>query len=262
MINIKEINTQISFNLDFVFLNFSILDTTEDITKYKFDLYRSQSETTGFKMIFSNIRDFKFKDYSVNLNDPEIKYYYKIKVTNLSDGEFLFSDIQQLPSVSPDKYASYLNYIYSIYLNTVIESRDIFVLKKIRSGEQCECFDDVYGSRKQDKCKICFGTGYVGGYYPPEKIKVNFANTQSITESMEITGTFEQRSSLQFWTLGIPIIQENDIIIDSLTKKRYVVKNWQPSYKDGFLLRQTVIADNLAEASILNKIPLGGDFLI
>lgn len=256
MITIKEIQANPSYELDYIDICFSINDTTEDITKYRFDLYRANYETDEFKPVFFNLKDFHFKDYSVNLRNPESIYYYKIKVINLETKEFLFSDDKHLGFVSPDIYLNYFNYIYSTYLNLVINSRDMHFLKRMHSGELCECYDDVYGSRKQDKCLECFGTGYKYGFYPAINIKVNFSNVQSKTEEMNITGTFEGQNSIQFWTLGFPIMSEGDMIIDSLNKKRYIVKNWQPSIKDGALIRQTVVCDDLPETNILYKVPL------
>ena len=75
-------------------------------------------------------------------------------------------------------------------------------------------------------------------------------------EDMDIKGTFKENSPRQFWTSNYPLIQEGDIIVDTLTSDKYTVTSWQPSYKNGFLIRQTVQMTRLPEASIYNKIKI------
>lgn len=258
MISVKSLKADISFKFDFVNISFSIEDTTEDISKYRFDLYRSNGESDKFEPIFFNIKNMEFKDYSVSLYNPANQgYCYKIRIFNLNTNEWQFSDYVTISEVDPDIYCTYLNCIYETYLNTVLDSRDMYFLKKVRGGERCNlCYDDVYGSRQQDKCPKCYGTGYKDGFYPAITIKVNFANISSTTENLQPTGAFKEESNIQLWTLGYPTMQEGDMIVDSITKERYVIKSWQPSVKNGFVIRQTVICDDIPETSIYNKVPL------
>ena len=256
MIEFKDLKATTAYGVDFINITFSLEDTIEDLTRYRFDVYRSYAESGNFSVVFCNIQNFEFNDYSVNLLNPEVHEYYKIKAVNLDTNEFIFSEMFSTPYVNPDNYSYYLNSIYSTYLNDVVNGREMYLLKRIRNGELCICYDDVRGSRKADRCLICFGTGYKGGYFSQIPIKVNFANVSSITEGMNPAGTFEETSQVQFWTLGYPLIQENDVIVDSLTKERSKVVRWDPSYKDGLLLRQTITVDKLPEASLYYKIPI------
>lgn len=258
MISFKELKADASFGVDFINISFSLEDTVEDLTRYRFDLYMSLAENGDFKVIYCDIKNFEFNDYSANLLNEEIHQYYKIKAVNLDTNEFIFSDFFSTPSINADNYSYYLNFVYNVYLDNVTNNRKMYLLKRIRSGERCECYDDVRGSREADRCTICFGTGFKGGYYPPIPIKVNFANASSLTEGMNPSGTTQEESQVQFWTVGYPLIQENDIIVDTMTKDRATVMSWQPSYKNGFLLRQTISMNKIPEASLFYKIPIIG----
>lgn len=255
MIKFHELNASLEYGLDFVNITFSIHDTNEDLSDYQFDLLRGNSETDDFNQIYSNISDFECNDYSVSLLNPEVRYIYKIRATHIPTSFSIESDQFSYPSINADRYAIYLSNIYGMYLE-VLENKSMLVLKRKRTGVRCECFDDVRGSRMADKCDICFGTGYVGGFYKPKEIHVNYVTAPSKQESIDTKGTFEETSPIQLWTQNYPLIQENDILIDTLTGTRYTVSHWQPSYKTGFLIRQTLQAVKIPESSRLYRVPV------
>lgn len=256
MIQFKDFDVRTDFGFEFINIKFSIEDTIKDLSVYRFDLYRACAVTDEFELIYSNIQDFECNDYTANLLNDEIIYYYKIKATNFLTDESIVSDIIPTFKNKSDNYSYFITEVYNIYLDDVIDNDEILLLKRKRTGELCDCFDDVRGSRYGDKCTSCFGTGYKGGFYPSSKMKVCYLNAESIQEEMDIKGTFKQNSPRQFWTSNYPLIQEGDIIVDTLTSEKYTVGNWQPSYKNGFLIRQTVQITRLPEASIFNKIQI------
>ena len=256
MITIKKINVTNKFSIKFVNITFEIEDTYEDLSKYRFDLYKADTEFEDFKLAYSNIQDFECNDYNVSIQNPEVGYHYKIKITNTETGESCFSDTASLVTAREDEYTFFFDYIYNEYLDVVINNEEGILLKRKRTGQRCQCFDDVRGARNSDRCPICYGTGYVGGFYAPKKIKVCYLNATAKTESFKSTSTFESDSTLQFWTSGYPYIQENDLFINGLTGERCTITTWQPSYKNGYMIRQTIACEKLPESSIFYKIPV------
>lgn len=255
MITIKKINVSNKFNTKFINITFEIEDTYENLSNYRFDLYKAYCESDEFKLTYSNIQNFECNDYDISILNPEVQYHYKIKVINIKTGESSFSDEVALVTAREDEYTFYFDYIYETYLDTVIDNENGILLKRKRTGEKCECFDDVRGARNTDRCPICYGTGYKGGFFDPIPIKVCYNNATAKTETFSPTSTFEADSPLQFWTVGYPYIQENDIFINGLTGERCTVTQWQPSYKNGYLIRQTITCDKLPESSIFYNIP-------
>ena len=256
MIEFKSFDTRTDFGFEFINISFTIEDTIKDLSVYRFDLYRANAVTDEFKLVYSNIQNFECNDYSVNLLNDEIAYYYKIKATNIMTDETLFSEIIPTYKNTSDNYSYFITEVYDKYLNDVIANEEVLLLKRRRTGELCDCYDDIRGSRYGDKCQCCFGTGYKDGFYPPSKMKVCYLNAESMQEDMDIKGTFKENSPRQFWTSNYPLIQEGDIIVDTLTSDKYTVTSWQPSYKNGFLIRQTVQMTRLPESSIYNKIKI------
>ena len=256
MIQFKDIDIRTDFGFEFINISFELEDTTEDLSKYRFDLYRAYAVTDEYKLVYSNIQNFECNDYSINLLNDEVLFYYKVKATNILTDDFVFSDVVPATMRKGDNYQYYITEIYNKYLNDVVDNDEVILLKRMRTGELCDCYDDIRGSRKGDQCTSCFGTGYKGGFYPPSTIKVCYFNVESITEEMGIRGTFKSESPVQFWTANYPVIQEGDIVVNTLTADKYTVTNWQPSYKNGFLIRQTVQVTRIPEASIYQKIKI------
>lgn len=256
MIQFKDVTIRTDFGLEFVNIRFTIEDTKEDLFNYQFDLYSSAAINTGFELIHSNIQDFECNDYTANLLNDEIVHYYKIKATNLKTGESIESEAVSTIDGKSDNYSYYIKEIYDMYLENVIANSEVVLLKRKRTGELCECYDDVRGARLSDKCKSCFGTGYKGGFYPAIKLKVCFLNVEATQESMDIKGTFKENTPLSFWTSNYPLIEEGDIIGNLSTGDKYTVASWQPSYKNGYLIRQTVRTERLPGSSVFTKIPL------
>lgn len=257
MISIKSLYATSIYSSMFIYINFSIEDTVEDLTQYRFDLYRSNSPVDNFSLIHTNIIRFEFCDYCVDLSNPEIKYFYKIKIINTKTGKEFLSDVFTVDKEKEDEYTYYLQELYNMYLDTVINNNELLLIKKIRTGQRCDCYDDIRSSSSfGDKCKKCWGTGYLGGYYPPIKIMANFFNTAGAQEEMAPTGTIETKSSIQLWTPAFPIIQENDIILDTTTNQRSRVMSVRPSIKNGKVIRQTLEMIKIPEGELIYRMPI------
>lgn len=258
---VKIINASASFlnSTKFIDISFDIENTYEDLNNYRFELFKSFVEFNKFSLICSDIQNFNFKDYDVNLRNSEIKYFYKIKAINLKDGSESWSELIDGVYKEEDVHTKAIRSIYNKYLK-VIGRTSMILLKKIKSGTLCDCYDDIRGgSRKSQSCEKCYGVGYVGGYHKPTTILVNFQNYSGISENFSPKGVFEKETLIQAWTENYPLIQKGDIVIDQETANRYLVVNWQPSYKDEFLIRQTISLDKLPEANNIYNLAVTED---
>ena len=43
----------------------------------------------------------------------------------------------------------------------------IYILRYKKTGKKCKCYSQDFGKSKDPTCDICFGGGYVGGFYSP-----------------------------------------------------------------------------------------------
>lgn len=256
MLSLHDLKAIRDIDKGFVNISFSVSETVGNLLDYKFDLLRANAVNDEFKLIYSNIINFKCSDYSANLFNHEIKYFYKIRVTNTKTKKSFDSDYFTVFTANDDNYSFAINNMYQTYLDTVIGHEDFLLLKMKKTGEYCQCYDDIRNSSYEGECTDCFGTNFKGGFYPPINFKLCFFNNSSYQEELLPTGTFETQTPLQAWTSNYPVIQEGDILVDTKSMTRYKVMSWQPSNKNGYLIRQTFQITKIPESSVYYKIPL------
>lgn len=88
------------------------------------------------------------------------------------------------------------------------------IRRKIRPDdgiERCpDCYDEVYEQSTNPRCTTCWGTTFVGGYFPTEITKAIF---HSMNERIELTKTGLVRIVVPQVTIGSsPIVKEGDVI--------------------------------------------------
>jgi len=259
MITVDKITVSDQFGLDRLFVSFSIVNTTEDIANYRFDLYRSLNSENDFEAVAYDLKVFSYQDYSVNLYNRGLHYYYKVLVTELATGDSNWSGSFGSYLVNqPDNYAQAIMTIEAKYLTNVIANESMDLYKRRQSGQICSCVDEIR-KRANPSCPICFGTQLVGGYYPAEKILVNFTNVAQRQHRMESYGDFDDTSPIQLWTKPYPLIANEDVLVD-LHGDAHIVTNWVPSYKTHFLIRQTVSVSRIPRSSAFyNILRTGGE---
>ncbi len=101
--------------------------------------------------------------------------------------------------------------IYSSYLGI-----DVIIFSSIFAGEPCpKCYNPQLKKATNPTCKVCFGTGYVGGYSKPIFARVYLA-TQPQTTFTANPNTQLNRAWMFYFPSDLPVIA-GDII--------YVVQN-------------------------------------
>lgn len=259
MIYVDKISVTDQFGLDRLFIAFSITNTPESLDDYRFDLYRSLNPLNDFMPIATDIKTFSYEDYGVNLFNRSLHYYYKIQVTKISTNDSVWSEaVGSYMRSSGDNYANAIITIENKYLDNVVGNETFALYKKRQSGQICSCYDNVR-RRGQPDCPLCYGTMIVGGYYPPVDMKINFVNAAQRQHRMEPFGDFDDTSPVQLWTKNFPLIANEDVFVDQFGDA-YIVTNWVPSYKNFYLLRQTVAVTRIPrKSSFYNVLKTGGE---
>ena len=257
MIDVTKIEVLNMFNTETLLIRFAIEDTMEDINNYKFDVLRSNSPLTDYDIIEEDIKNFEYIDSNVNLYRSSLLYFYKIRTTNINSGEVATTDFYgQFTYREPDNIALTVMHQYDTYLDNVINNPSVHILQRKKFGTRCGCWDDIRMQRKKEFCEECYNTGYTGGYYSPVAVKINYLSTEAgMQQLIQQTDNGEQSNPIQAWIKNLPIVSIGDIIIDNINR-RYEVINWQPTTKNGYLLRQVLTLSKLPASNIAYKIPL------
>lgn len=74
----------------------------------------------------------------------------------------------------------------------------------------------------RDKCPLCFGTGIVGGFYPPIRIKINFNLTppkskELVPYGLKVTQLYDA------WTTRDPKLRSEDLVVRTSDGDRFIL---------------------------------------
>jgi hypothetical protein len=95
----------------------------------------------------------------------------------------------------------------------------VILLKRVWDGKTCSCSDSRRQHPKVKSCKLCFGTGYSGGYSQYDykrrndsRIMVMFGDT---VEDLKLGphSHLEQQYEPACWTLPSPAVRDRDLIV-------------------------------------------------
>jgi len=260
MLQISTVDIHNELSLDFLLITWTLKDTEETLDDYKFRIFRSFDYKTGFTPVVESdfvegIDFLEYVDNTIKLYKPDILPYYRIEVTNKNTGApRLDPKTAYVRHHIPDKYANVIVKHHRLALGQ-ISSHPFYHLRLRRFGNRCSnCWDSIRKAVSKSNCEVCYSTGYEGGYYKPQKIKLQslpyFLDTYSSPE-----GDFEKMSQVSGWTTNLPIINSGDLLIDSLNK-RYKVLRKQVTTKGQYILRQVLTYELLPISSIVYKIDI------
>jgi hypothetical protein len=132
----------------------------------------------------------------------------------------------------------------------------MFLLQRKHNGQLCPlCYDKIRKRASDSNCSVCYSTKYVGGYYSPVTIYTSLLNSAGKTNEFTINKDSESLAPIQLWISNFPLIRVNDVLVDR-NNDRFIVTNWQPTYKDYYLIKQIVQVQKIPKADIVYTFPI------
>lgn len=249
MIDVVNLDVDNSISIDFLYITFELSEAPSDLNDYTFTLQRSLNPNVAFTSI-ANVTDFKYVDRDVNLLNETVSYYYRVKTINNKTGESRYSDVKKSGEGNYDRWSYAIAEIERKYIKDVVGNRKAFLLNRIKYGEHCpECYNPNRECADSDTCKVCWGTGVKGGYYPPSEIYLNFYQAQGSSLLYGVQDVAEEWSNLQAWTLNFPKVKVDDIIIYG--DKRFIVNSVTETHKNGWVIRQVLGLNEIPKTNII-----------
>lgn len=103
----------------------------------------------------------------------------------------------------------------------------VTILKKKNYGEVCPyCSDSDISGSKNSECPYCYGTGYVGGYHTPFTMQMMDISPSQLREMRHTANTTTFNVAVDKYqgrALGLPELNEGDIVVDRSTDQRFVI---------------------------------------
>ena len=258
MIELNEFKIRI-VNFNLFELSWSIQPTQEDLSVYEFHVLRSDSPEEGFQDVSGPLVDQYI--YLDEIDDPQHQwriFYYKLRIYNTQTLEESFSDAiywheDTISYNLPDPVLEIVrknNWILSHSRYRV--GRKCKVLIKKTFGQICtNCWDPIKERVTDDQCEICYGTGYVGGYYSPIKTYVAFEPLTK-RDQIQVFGKL-QPGEIVVWMSNYPLVKPGDLIYNVVEGNLYRVNDVKPT-KHLIIVHQTMRLTLLPKDHIAYKL--------
>lgn len=261
--------------------------TDTDLITVKIDgkqvMVKSINSWTGEIELFSEPEYDPVFERFINLPVPtsnsniEISYVYNNLV--LQDDRLVDQRIfYKVTSVSQDgtetsiaeaPIASYQDLDALTYIWKNIISKQKFLLEQAgevakvfiqrSAGVRCTQHDildrTLYGDDERRACKVCYGTGFEGGYIGP--IDLLIANFDAATSYKRGNKGRRKTKSQETFTINYPVLRQGDIIVRQ-NGERYIIGPVRRKESNGLLLQQDFELHILQPSDLLYTITIPG----
>ena len=152
--------------------------------------------------------------------------YYKMRV--YSGESYKDTDIVPAGRFRSAKLTPVMNGLIStLNAEIKINGRSGYLLKARKWGKTCpECRDFGTNRPINDRCPVCFGTGYVGGYY--EAIELPVLDEAPKRVSGRSAEDYVESETLSVRCVANPVISRGDIWVSKNTNDRYFIDQCSP----------------------------------
>lgn len=263
MIHVTRITVR-SFNLDQLDIFWEIspvaapqdASTPHEIYDYDFYILKSEAAMGPYAQIAGPLRDvYSLRDIQVHLLHKWRQFYYQIKVVHRDSGETeTFGPASNLEP-EPDLIAAEIIRQEDLLFREFVGRRCILFPART-FGPACSCFDVVTNRRTRSGCKLCFGTGWLGGFMSPVEVFVQidpFPKTAQPNALQE-----RQPGDTLGRMISFPPVAPRDILVES-ENRRWRVLTVTPTQRLRATVRQELQIHEIPKGDIEYGLPVNVD---
>ena len=178
--------------------------------------------------------------------------YDIVRVMNKNTGKAATGPATTI-SIKPDAVARYIVRHRELVLGR-LSGQKFLVYKKKTFGQYCtNCYDDTLQRTTFGKCNICYGTGYIGGFYSPFTVNGQI-NENPPRNQITLYGDWQDQDA-QFVTSVTPTLQPGDMVVD-IYGRRWNVVTVRSTNKAMFTIAQQAQMRQLENDNILYSFPV------
>jgi len=253
-LEIKDLRVR-SLDVDFHEISWKLLDTSEDVLDYTFQVLRSESPSGPFDPLSVPFDDrYVFIDKQVQIAHRWRKYFYSVRVTKKSDGKTEdFGPVAHEPD--PDLIAQELRRHMQLLFNE-FAGRKLWALVRRTFGQRCECWDVFLKKQTRSGCRTCYDTGFVRGYMSPIEV---FGQIDPSVKSEQPTNVGKQQQSNTTGRIGYyPPLKPDDLLIEA-ENRRWRVSSVNFTEQGRAVVHQEVNLHEVPKTDIEFYVPLRMD---
>lgn len=255
MASIKSIEVRY-YRLDAYIISWELdFEPDERTSDFKIELYGSEGPEGPFRFISRpSMNALCYIDPTVNTRSKNRRFYYRLKLFNISDDSLVEESVATPILSSPDLVALDVVRRERLLLKRYIKTKCYFYLART-FGTYCQnCYDEKKHRRTDSRCPICYGTGFDCGFFDPIEGYIDMSPHPDVVQPIN-WGPFE-RSETDAWTTNFPLLKVNDYIFEIDTGKRWRITQIAYNEKDRYITKQILRLHEEHRGSIIYDIKL------
>lgn len=240
-----------------VLIKWELEPTAQRLTNLRFFVDRGESpeEMQQLQAMSEGILPtaiLEFVDYSANIVDLNKVYYYRVRAVEFDPT--ITTSLQTFTSL-PVTWDGDLDlvglYIVEehLFLHRYVSGVPTMIFKRRKDGLYCpECWDEVLKRVTKSACTTCYGTGKLGGFYPPYEAWMNFEPDPKVVQVAEWGQRQASQTDIQF--TDYPLLNDGDMIIEMKTDRRWKVSNVRFPEKNRTIMLQIARVDAIHPSDV------------
>jgi len=250
MLVLKNIEAQVT-SVEEITLVWEFNPTEESLIDYKIFVYRSEAPIpgttlTGLDLIASDVSPtaYSWTDTTLSgLYHHNRSWYYKLLISEIGTSN---TSVVPDPPVYNNNESTDYTWVEILRRKRLVMERsdnrysstDFYLLKRRTWGTHCTlCWDGTLNRVIEQNCPICFGTGWVSGYFDAISFK-GMINSAPKFNEINMFGEW-MPSDVLLIMLNFPPLKSKDIVINKITNERWaVVGQPRPLRKKNVILEQ------------------------
>ena len=188
-------------------------DSRHEIYDYQFFLSRSEAMMGPYHQVAGPLRDqYWIRDIQISLQHNWRDFYYKLLVLHVPTGGTQVFGPTAFSQNAPDLIASEIMHQEDVLFREFIGCR-CWLFPARTFGPRCSCYDVFTGRRTRSGHKMCFDTGFLGGFLNPVEV---FVQIDPCCEGPQATALVEmQPGDTAARMICFPPVNPKDILVES-----------------------------------------------
>lgn len=248
-----------TFDLGYLDVFWEVEPHYEDIDEYEMYVLRSEAPEGNYTVLAGPFEDeYHFRDTAVGQGKRYRNWYYRIRLVHKAT-----SKTAEYPSVGGGTLRAAptlegLEIARQARLRfQEKEGRKLLIYPKRTWGQRCRCTDPITKRQMDDRCLMCYGTGYVGGFHTPIMVYGGIVTPVDMKTPTRIKQETKQNTFVRL--ADFPIVQPNWMIVEGENIRWRVGKNITRTERHRHIVRQQAAISSIPLGDIEYDVPVNID---
>lgn len=211
-----------------VLIRWELEPTAQNLSNLKFFVDRNEAPNEYKQLNAEGLSAYdlyEYVDYTANLFDLNRMYFYRIRAVEIIDGapQQTFTSYEATWDGDLDATGLFIVEEHE-FEHRWVDGVPSMVFKKRHDGTNCpNCWDNILKRVTTSHCTVCFGTGRLGGYYPPIEVWIKYEPDPKV-EGIAEWG-LRQASKTKAHLTNYPLLTPDDVIVELKPNRFWKVEN-------------------------------------